>query len=283
MILRLYSRTYQLVKDNLILVQPVLLFLLLLSLLLTPISMGGFNIAILFVALAMYCAFGAGWFSMFHECVKLSAYPDLSEEEKSANTVSLLKEFFPGVGKYFHKFLLGILIYGFILFLAINIFGGIIGAKFIGFPESINSSELMSIYLNADKSTEILNKISAADKMKIGLWNGLGFIIMSICTYFMMFWPQAMISQDKNPILAHIESIKTVLKRPFTTLVIYISQWTSIIGISFLGAQNSKNFIAHLFILMLFVLVIVYFTMMTFLYFEKYRKNNSDSWTDSFR
>ncbi|OGI28208.1 MAG: hypothetical protein A2287_06235 [Candidatus Melainabacteria bacterium RIFOXYA12_FULL_32_12] len=282
-IIELFVKTYQLVKDNLILVQPLLLFLMLLGLVMAPVSMGGFNLAALFVIIGLYSAFGAGWYNMFHRCVKLSSTQELSPEEKAANTISLLKEFFPGVGKYFSKILVGFLVYIVLLFVVINVIGGFIGAKYIGYPQSISSSELIQVLMHGDKSSEILNKISEADKIKIWLWNGLSFILISITTYLTMFWSQAIISEDKNPLKAHFESLKTVLKRPFTSLIMFISYWGSIVGISFLSTKNSYGFIVHLLLLLVLTLTIVYFTMMMFLYFEKYRKNNNISWTNSFR
>ncbi|EKE03649.1 MAG: hypothetical protein ACD_20C00172G0002 [uncultured bacterium] len=281
-IIELFVKTYQLVKDNLILVQPLLLFLMLIAMVLAPVSMGGFNPAVLIVVVGLYCAFCAGWYSMFHKSIKLAG-KELSAEEKATNTISVLKEFFPGVGKYFPRILVGFVVYVVLLIIVVNVIGDFVGAKYIGFPQSITSAELLQLFMNGEKSTEILNKISEADKMRIGLWNGLTFILISFFTYLTMFWSQAIVAEDKNPLIAHFESLKTVLKRPLTSLIIFTSYWGSIVGISILGTRESLGFFVHLLVLMILTLTIVYFTMMTFLYFEKYRKNNSISWTNSFR
>lgn len=283
MIIELFCKSYQLIKDNLILVQPLLLFLMLLGFILAPISIGGLSIVFFFIVLSLFCAFSSGWFNMFHKCVNLSDKQGLSREEKALNSINLLKEFFPGVGKYFYKILLGSIIYIVLLFIVVNLFGGIIGDRLIGYPESVNSKELMNAFISGGNSLEFLNKITDTDKIKVLLWNGLSFIILVIFSYLTMFWIHSVIVEDKGIIKAYLESLKTVLKRPFTSSVIFISYWGSIIGIGFLGSRGSLNFIVHLVLLMLLALVFVYFTMMTFLYFEKYRKNNCNSWTDSFR
>ena len=283
MLIELFIKSYKLVKDNLILIQPLLIFLLLIGLILAPASTGGLNIALIFPIIGLYCAFGAGWFSMFHKSIQQSANKKPTAEEKAENTLNLLKEFFPGVVKYFLKVLAGVVVYSILLIIVVNFFGGIIGSKFIGFPTSVNSADLWHITMNSDNAQKLLAKISAADRIRILQWNLLSFSIMGIFSYLMMFWIQAMISEDKNPLSAYLESIRTVFKRPFTTLIIFISYWGSIIGISIVSSMNSLNVVIQILGLMLVTTATVYFTMMMFLYFEKYRKNTGNNWTNSFR
>jgi uncharacterized membrane protein len=102
-------------------------------------------------------------------------------------------------------------------------------------------------------------------------WDLLGIIVIGLFSYITMFWIQAVIAEGKRPFKAYLESIKTVFKNPVATLVIYLSQCAGIIGVSFFSAAYSLNIILQFVGLMLLILVIVYFTMMTFLYFERYK------------
>lgn len=282
----LFSKTYDLVKTNLILVQPLLLFLLLLGFILAPLSVHGVinmaSIIMVFSVLGLFCAFLAGWFNMIHRCIKLSAKQGLTPEEKALNSIKLFSDFFPGVGKYFLKVVFGLIIYVFLLILVIN-FVGIIGQHFIGFPQSLTPVELSNSLVNEDKAMELLNKMSDIDKIKLAKWNILTIALTGLFSYITMFWIQAIVSANKNPIAAYFESLKTVIKNPVTTLLIYISYWASIIGVSILSSIRSINYIAQFLILMVLIFTVVYFTIMMFLYFERYRKNNCTSRTDCVR
>ncbi|MCK7520995.1 MAG: hypothetical protein MZV64_26535 [Ignavibacteriales bacterium] len=57
-IFELFSKTYQLVKDNLILVQPLLIFLLILGFIMSPVSAGGINFIILLPLIGLYWLLG---------------------------------------------------------------------------------------------------------------------------------------------------------------------------------------------------------------------------------
>ena len=271
---QLFSNTYYLVKNNLILVQPLLIFFLVLSILVSPVAFsGGINIAviIMFASVAgLFCAFWAGWYNMFHKSIEYVDKLNITPEEKALNSLNLFKEFFPGVGKYFLKIVLGFIIY-FIFIVVLILVIQLIGDKFIGFPQSINADEMMKAASNSDKVLALLHKITPADKIKIMQWDLLGIIIIGFFSYITMFWTQAVISEGKRPFKAYWESIKTVFKNPVATMVIYSSQCAGIIGVSFISAAYSLNVVIQFIALVVLTLVIIYFTMMSFLYFERYR------------
>ena len=261
-------------KNNLILVQPLLIFFLVISILLSPVTLtGGISIAviIMFASVAgLFCAFWAGWYNMFHKSIEYVDKLNLTPEEKAVNSLNLFKEFFPGVGKYFLKIVAGFVIYSifaFLLFIVIQL----VGDKFIGFPKSITVDQLMAAAADGQKALVLLNKITPADRLKIMQWDLLGLIIMGLFSYITMFWTQAVISGGKRPLKAYWESVKAVFKNPFITIIIYLSQCVGIIGVSFISAAYSLNIIIQFVGLMVLIMVIVYFTMMSFLYFEKYR------------
>jgi Na+-transporting methylmalonyl-CoA/oxaloacetate decarboxylase gamma subunit len=207
---------------------------------------------------------------MFHKSIEYVDKLNLTPEEKAINSLNLFKEFFPGVGKYFLKMVIGFVIYFSFMFILLVVIQ-MIGDKFIGFPSSVTYDELLKAASNSEKAMALLNKVTPADKIKIMQWDLLGLIVMGIFSYLTMFWTQAIISEGKRPFRAFWESIKTVFKNPFTTIIIYLSQCAGIIGVSFISAAYSLNVIIQFIGLMVLILVVVYFTMMSFLYFEKYR------------
>jgi hypothetical protein len=247
-----------------------------------PSRVSGANLVIVLPLAGLYCAFGAGWFTMFHKSLVDSENEALSREEKAMKSISLFKEFFPGVGKHFLKVTFGFIFYIVLIILLMNIIG-VIGNKFIGFPQAIIQLEASKTQISPQKFLSILDHLSDADKMKLFIRGMINFASLSIFSYLTMFWMQAVISEDKNLFKAYWESLLTVVKQPFATFIIFMSYWGSIILITVVLGMIPLNVIVQLVAIMLFTVTIVYFTMMTFLYFEKYRKNTINSWTDSFR
>jgi len=94
---------------------------------------------------------------------------------------------------------------------------------------------------------------------------------VGVLSYLTMFWTQSVVAEEKNPINAFIASIKTVLNDPINTFLIFAFMIISFIFVFGLNLVLGENIIGQLLTLMLFAYVIVYYTMMTFLYFERYR------------
>lgn len=267
----LFSKTYNLVKLNLILVQPLLIFFLLMGFILNPAGRLRFDsagIVLLLSVCGLFCAFIAGWFNMFYKSVELQSKPDLSPEERAVRSVGLFKEFFPGVGKFFPKIVYGLVIYGLLVFLAFLLihFTGIILVKYFGYSGGSKFSDLLNLII-ADKKT------SGLDTIAINQWNILSLLL----SYFTMFWIQAVILTDKHPVQAYFESFRAAIKAPLTTIVIFMSSWLSMMTISGFIAITYSNIFAQFLGLMLMILTLVYFIMMAFVYFERYSNIHSGS------
>jgi len=278
----LFRNTSKLVRYNIILVQPLLIFFFILTLLLSPVFSSGKNILyspagfIMIISIAgLICAFMAGWFSMFHKSMELLSKPAPTREERASHSINLFKEFFPGVGKHFTNIVLGI-VFGLILYFIIVALTLIIG-KGTGMTHGIslishdNIKKIMDSF-DDSQLTRLHSKITL-----------IAIIIRFLFLYLTMFWMQAIISEDKNPITAYIESIKTVLKNPVATLTIFLSNFGCLFVLcfilSFLNTTkfNSESFLGFIiqFSGQVFLfMIIIYFTMMNFLYFEKYSKKN---------
>ena len=261
---KLIPRTFNLVKVNMILLMPFLLFLLLLVIILSPL--GGINPFILVALVALKSVFLSGWLNMFHMCLENTKDDSLPDEKKTLNSLNLYKEFFPGVGKYFQKIFWGILL--FILFMDIvesvifHFWGNFKSFSLENMPQTFNTK---ADFIN------LWNKINPADKIKIIKLAIFDMAFVGIFSYLTMFWAQFVIVEDKNPLKAFVSSFKVVLRDPINTFSIFILTLTSFICIFVLNFVLSANILSQLLTLMLFAYAIVYYTMMTFLYFERYR------------
>jgi hypothetical protein len=283
---RLFFETFTIIKYNLVLVQPLLFFILLTGVFTASLSKitaltpaAGVLVVSVF---AMYCSFLAGWFNMFRKSIENFSKPPESKEEKAVYSINLFNEFFPGVGRHFTKIFLGFILFIVLFFIVVNIVG-IIGEKFVGFPQNFTPSEIFSAMVNEQKAVEFVHKMTPEDKLIMTKWNLLTLIFTGILAYLTMFWAYAVVSADKSPFKAYLASLKIILKRPFSTFCIFILFWLSILFTGIFNGIAPNNIFIQFFGLILFVFMIIYFTMMNFLYFVQNSENNINSWTDSFR
>lgn len=294
-IIELFRKSYTLVKYNLVLIQPLLLFFLLIGLILGPVSgltaLNAAGLFLLFAIMGLVSAFLAGWYSMFHKTVQLSDKgKNMTKEERAIASLNLFKEFFPGVGKFFPRIISGLLLYV-LLFVVVISLTEIIGVKIIGALPEFTQNELNAAFKTESSLIAFINNISPEEKVRIVKWTLLKLAVIGFYSYLTMFWTQAVIAGKKTGLAAYWESLKAVVQKPLVTSGIFASNFLSLLAVYFistvsitlLGASSFMGFMAQFIGLILIILLVVYFTMMSFLYFEKYRKNNSISWTDSFR
>lgn len=284
-LLTLFSRTFKLVKTNLILVQPLLLFLFVIIMLVSPvISSNAFipnYLAFIFLIsiFGLTCAFIAGWFNMFHKCIT-NDNPSLAQEEAAVESLKIFKEFFPGVGKNFNNIFLGIIlgvILYFIFFILVSFLGSLIAEKFLDIPPELSQIDTTNIPKSRNDLATFVAKIPSN---WIIFSYSLFFAYSFLFLYLTMFWAQAVVAKEKNPFQAYIESIKIIIKKPLNSLIIFVSYNLSIFLISLLlelikvynvAREGFANFVIQLLSLSFAVLFLVYFTMMKFLFFEKVR------------
>jgi len=255
---------FNLFKVNLNLAMPILIFFLITVIVLSPLSQ--INDFVRLAIIALISVFTAGWLNMFHSCIKNSENQTDSIEQKVINSMSLYKEFFPGVGKNFQNILWGALI----LIVIFNIAELIFITQFGHFKNFALQDISIALTNHADIQT-FVNSINPEDKAKLYKLAGYNIIFNAIVMYFLMFWTQFVAVEDKNPLKAFWESIKTVIKDPINTFILYIIPIIGFFAILVLNILLSVNFLGQLLAMMCFVYSMVYYVLMTFVYFEKYR------------
>lgn len=286
MIKEIFIKTFNIIKYNLILVQPLLIFLLIIGFIMGIISSAsgsGAAFIILFASLiGLLVAFFTGWFNMFHKCIQNSLKENLNERERAENSLKLFKEFTPGIGRHFTQVFLGFAIYIILFILVINL-SGMAGQQIIGTPESFTQQEVIQAFQSEDAARKLIEQITPEDKVKITKWQLLTLITTGLFNYFTMFWLPAIISDNKDPINAYKTSFKKVMKKPTITFALFTSFWVCSIFLTFFNGLTANNFFLQFIGLMLYVFVVVYFITMLFLYYEQYSEDNNSSWTNSFR
>ncbi len=269
----LFQRTFSLVKYNLVLTLPFLLFWLILGFVMLPLTSGGAGRGIFFTLIlivGLIAAFMSGWMNMFKKCIETSVDENLPDDKRTTDSFWLFKEFFPGVGKNFVNIALGILIFFFLFNIFMLILEAII-MPFLGHFESFTHQEMLNAMENSDKTVQFWHSISDSDKSRIFKIAGIEIISTFIFAYLTMFWAQLAALKEIYPIKAFIESIKIVIKDPCKTSLIFFPCFFLILAVFFIGAILILNPIIKLLMILLFVYALIFYVMMTFLYIERYK------------
>lgn len=271
----LIRRAFVVVKYNMVLTLPFLLFWLVLGFVMLPISQGGGAVFYTFALVAaLISAFLSGWFNMFKKAVETAVDQNEPDEKHVYDSFSLYKEFFPGVGKYFTKIILGIIM----VFLLFNIFMFIVEAVLMPLManfESLNRQDLAESLKNAGTASEFWQGVSDADKAKLLQIAGLEAVFALLFTYLTMFWVQLVVLEDKFPIKALEKSFKTIIKDPARTSTVFFGNVIFLSVITLLGAVLALNPLVKLVFILLFVYALIFYVMMTFVYLERYGEIDS--------
>ncbi|HSA06232.1 MAG TPA: hypothetical protein P5556_03555 [Candidatus Gastranaerophilales bacterium] len=281
----LFQHNFSLVKYNLILTMPFFAFWLVLGFVLAPLSSaraGNGVFFTLFLILALKAAFLSGWLNMFKKCVETSVDQNLPDEKRTADSFWLFREFFPGVGKYFGKMILGLSIY-FILFNIMMLTVEMTIIPIFGAFESFSPQDMINSMESHDKVLAFWKTISDSDKLKIFKIVGFECIFMFMFFYLTMFWSQLLILTEISPLRSFVASIKAIIRDFAKTFPVFFLNLSLILTIFFIGVIMVMNPIIKLVTILLFVYSLISYVMMTFLYLEKYgkiEKTNCASRTD---
>jgi len=269
-ILRLIRRAFVMVKYNMALTLPFLLFWLILGFMLTPMgSGGGAAIYALLLFVGLLAAFLSGWFNMFKKCTETSVDQNEPNDKRVSDPFYLYKEFFPGVGKYFTKIILGIVMI-FLLFNILMFMLEVILMPMLATFDSFSREEMGEALKGAEAITEFWGGISDSDKAKLIKIIGIEFIFSILFIYLTMFWAQLVILEENYPIKTLKKSVMTIIKDPARTSIIFFGNAIFISVINFISIIMAMNPLIKLVFILLLVYAFIFYVMMTFLYLERY-------------
>ena len=231
------QKVFDLTNKNITLLTPLILFSIFSTIYLS-ISANGRLVNVLLAMvlfLFMTSAFLAGWLYM----TKLAV-----EENSSAESVNLIKEFPSGVGEYFLPSL-GAIIIMFIFGLGMTILSFKFGMKFIG-DAGITPKALVEALETTAALKAFITSLSAEQIFKLNQWNLLLLGVMSFTYYLLMFYLPALFYKTKNSFKAFFIGIKNLFNRKFIkTLGIYLLIFFLNFFITFLSVIFSNNLILH--------------------------------------
>lgn len=265
------KQAFKVTKDNIILAQPLVLYLVVVSLTSAGLSRVPASpvFSVFFGAnILLSTAFFAGWFYMCAKTVEHEKTEYKSPEEKSIASVKLIKNFFPGVGEYFLSVTSAILLYtgifAIILYLAFKA-----GTHFIPNPY-INFAKIMAAQTPAQMQDYIMTLTPVQIKL-LNLWfmymGGVSFVY----TFLTMFWFPALIFDTKNPFSAFWKNLKFIFKNFFGALGIVAYLYFMNFIVSAINAVSGVNIVLSIISLVVTFYFMTYCIVLIFLYYGEKR------------
>lgn len=218
----LIKKSFWVLKDNLIFIQPILIYLVLLMISMQYLSSGNMGLyPKILMGLSVFLFAVSSMTGVFY--ISKKALADYNSEDSLTETaqksIKNFKTFFTGIGKYFFKILSGT-----ILFLCLwTVFVYTIGTYLnhtIGIAplqtlfEAFNKSE------NLNEINSFANSLSRHDLYIINIWS-LFFILSSIIFKFLgILYTSILISKKDNIIVSLLKMFVFFVKNIFPSILI---------------------------------------------------------------
>ena len=277
------KNSFKIVWKNLILAQPPILFLLVMTLLMSGFNRFGANniVTLVFGASLIFLAvaFLAGWFYMVKKTIAYDLDTSIKEEEKAIQSFGNIKHFFPGVGEYFLTALgagIILVVASFIVaLLAIKFdvkFFGPLDIEFLRKSMEINTGAEMQLYLNS---------LSEEKLMPILTWFVYFSFVQIVGQFVIMWWFPAMLYNTKNPLWALVLNFKFLFKHFFASVGIILFLVFLNIVISLITSIFGTNVILSLISFLLFFFYVTYSIVLIFLYYGQNGESTAKDYIDS--
>ncbi|MBO5948334.1 hypothetical protein J6Q66_05815 [bacterium] len=274
--IKIFKNSFLITKNNLILIQPLILFLLITSFSVLPLqklqqNAYGFYLVLLNILL-LCSAFVAGWFGMIKKAVLNYRYKEMGVEYETNKDISLLKSFFPSVGQYFFPTCALGLLLSLITFVFIQVMAKVGLFLFSDISLLVKTLEISA--KSVGEQVTFLNSLTTEQVMLLNKWLVFFMVTHFLFYLFLVFSPTIMFFKSKNPFIVLGQSISCVFKRPI--VVISICIYLSFLGfiISGINALN-LNLVFSLIRLFITLISIIYFVVVVFLSYEELFDSNN--------
>lgn len=272
--------SFILLKENLILVQPLIIFMIIFGILAQPAMFSKSNIfqAIIngILLYLLFTTFISGWFYMIKLSVKNRNKTYNTPEELGIAQIELLKSFFIGVGEYILPMILNVFLY--IVIMIVFAFGVYkLGAHYIG---TLTVSKEMLTALSGT-SKDIYNYISSPSFTPLMQKQITDWAIYLIASSFVfsvitVFLSAIAFFKTQNPFKILIENIKFTF-RNFIDAVIIVSFLIFLNAIiSIINLFTTTNILLSVISIFLTVLYFAYYIILVFVYYDQKNENSID-------
>lgn len=277
------QKAFDITKDNIILAQPLVLYLLAASFTFAGLAMQSNKytyVIFLITNILLFTAFLAGWFSMIKQGILLNRRIENGEfqkaEDRAAASWDLGKAFFPGVGDYFLQVTLTTLAYvTFFILLTYAFFK--LGQNYL--PHHVLDLQKINTLANSSPAEiqKFVYSLSFEQLKAINIWMlYLGSVAFGY-TFITLFWFPAIFDSKETFWLAPIKSfsrnIVFLFKNFLGSLGVILFLLMLNTFISILSVIFNLNVVLAIVGLIISFYFTTYAVVLIFLYYDERRKN----------
>lgn len=280
--LNIIKKSNKILKNNLIFIQPLLMYLLMiLTSIPYIINNNIFYITriIIFISMILLTiAFSAGYF--YINKLGIINYNENDEKEEiTIKSIQNFKKFFEGVGAYFIKTFCAFIISSIISFICLY-FTFKFCNHFIGIPNFINEIPKLLQATSQAEILNIINNISFHDLSVFILWMLVINTITSLLSCFTLIYFSVLNFENFNLIKSLIESIKFILKNILEIVLLLLYICLIYILLNIISAIFGTNSFGQIITIILFTIYLNYYVILVFCFYNEKTKNNSNNRTE---
>ncbi len=274
------QKAFDLTKDNIILAQPLIIFLVIISITLAGLAQQKNHIAyfvFLVSNILLTTAFFSGWFFMIKEAALNTKKEFENQQKKAEASMGLLGKFFPGVGEYFLPVTFTIAVY-FTVYLLLIFAAFEVGTKFLADP-NLDFQKIVALSNSGPAEMQkYVYSLSVAQIKTLNYWILYIFSALSVFSFLTMFWFPAIFDKNKEgkkdfilyaPFLAFNRNIVFLFKNFFPALGLLIFLFFMNFILSLLGLFFNLNIVLSIVGMIISFYFMTYAVVLIFLYYEE--------------
>lgn len=280
------KNAFTLLKNNTIVIQPLILFMLIASYLSAPITLANFytlhSLLAIFTLFMLSSAFLAGWFYIIKLTVSTKDKILPTPESIALESFSNLKKFFTGVGDYFLSILGAIIVYLITLF-AFSFLAYKLGVHFIGDISVSKELEKVLTSSTPEAMQQALNSLNytAPEQIKLVYWGAYISMLSLIFSFFTTFYGATIFYETKNPLVSMILTLRFIFRNFLGSIGIFLFLLFLQFVVYLLNVLSMVNVFVSILTLIIIFFYLSYQVILVFLYYDEKTQNHSNSGTDS--
>lgn len=275
-----FSKSFTLLKNNFMVIQPLIFGVFVVMLVSMPLfqrkSVDFAFIFTLSVSVLCLTAFLSGWYNCIKYTISLKDKSYNTIEEKNKEQLEIIKVFLPGVAENMIPVTVTAVIYFVFAYFTTVLFNFITQKVFVygNFPKDfftvVNSAKTqqeITLYLQNNLSEkQILYSLAVM---------GCGVAVYMLFNLLVLWLSPALIYSSKNPFVAIFQALKFTFTHFIDSSIIIAVMFTIYMGISILSIFAGNSFLSFI-PMFLMLMYIMFYVLTVFLYYESETKNNSN-------
>ena len=276
---KIIKESFNILKNNLIFIQPLLLYLLFVMTAFTFLLSKNVyfipKIILLISIILLTAAFTAGWLYINKYGV-LSYNPKDSKEETAVKAIQNFKKFFEGVGSEFLKtigiYMVLCVLYVFIMYITVKLC-----TIMFGEPKIIYElPKLMNVSSQAEM-INFLNSFSLEDKAAFSNWILFSYIISAIMNYFSILYFAVANFEKVNILYSLFKAVKFFLTNILGSVIVMITMFVFYAGLNLMSIVMGTNSLSFVILVILATIYLNYYILLVFYFYYETTKANSNN------